>query len=270
MTVSRRVVCDVACSPSPGDRLEPVEARESREPGQPQRHHAHHHEREQAEEATRDPRKTAMPTIGKNSPTAPAGMMNRPSGPPSMSLSRRIGSSVPSAVVVSARATGTKACTKPAAASSAGDRDRDHGADQPAGHGQSSGPLPEDDRARARSRPAGTGTPSPTLATSSIESGSASPATSGPISTPADDQHHHLGDPEAGQERAHERRGGRDDGDDQQRLQAGLEVHRPPSQHDWTHADVSDHSAASPRARPRHHAATCTGPADRVELVTQS
>ena len=57
-----------------------------------------------------------MPTMGKNSPTAPAGMMNRPSGPSSMSLSRKIGNKVPSAVVVSASATGTKACTRPAAA----------------------------------------------------------------------------------------------------------------------------------------------------------
>ena len=66
----------------------------------------------------------AMPTMGKNSPTAPAGMISRPSGPPSMSLSRRIGSKVPSAVVVSASATGTKASTKPPTASSAGDRDQ--------------------------------------------------------------------------------------------------------------------------------------------------
>ena len=57
-----------------------------------------------------------MPTIGRNSPTAPAGMMYLPSEPSSMSLSRRIGSSVPSAVVVSAIATGTKAFTKPATA----------------------------------------------------------------------------------------------------------------------------------------------------------
>ena len=48
-----------------------------------------------------------MIRIGKSSPTAPAANTCRPKLPPSMSLSRRIGSSVPSAVVVSASPTGT-------------------------------------------------------------------------------------------------------------------------------------------------------------------
>ena len=52
-------------------------------------------------------RKTAMIRIGKSSPTAPAAYTYRPNRPPSMSLSRRMGSSVPSAVVVSASPTGT-------------------------------------------------------------------------------------------------------------------------------------------------------------------
>ena len=48
-----------------------------------------------------------MIRIGNSSPTAPADSTYRPNWPASMSLARRIGSSVPSAVVVSARATGT-------------------------------------------------------------------------------------------------------------------------------------------------------------------
>ena len=59
------------------------------------------------------PRKIAIPTTGRNSPTAPAARMFGPSVPPSMSFSRRIGSNVPSAVVVIPSATGTKASTKP-------------------------------------------------------------------------------------------------------------------------------------------------------------
>jgi hypothetical protein len=53
------------------------------------------------------PRNTAMIRIGNSSPTAPAANTLRPSLPPSIPLSRRIGSSVPSAVVVSASPTGT-------------------------------------------------------------------------------------------------------------------------------------------------------------------
>ena len=48
-----------------------------------------------------------MATIGNSSPTAPAANTYRPKSPPSMPLSCKIGSSVPSAVVVSASATGT-------------------------------------------------------------------------------------------------------------------------------------------------------------------
>ncbi len=61
-------------------------------------------------------RKTATATIGKNSPTAPAAMMNAPNRPSNIWLSRRIGNSVPSAVVVNPIAIGTKAWTKPTAA----------------------------------------------------------------------------------------------------------------------------------------------------------
>ena len=84
-----------------------------------------------------------MPTIGKNSPTAPAGMISGPNGPSSMLLSRRIGSNVPSAVVVSASATGTKASTKPPAASRPVTAIEATALIRPAGYGQSSGPLPE-------------------------------------------------------------------------------------------------------------------------------
>ena len=52
-------------------------------------------------------RKTAMIKMGKSSPTAPAANTYRPNWPPSMSLSRKMGSSVPRAVVVSASPTGT-------------------------------------------------------------------------------------------------------------------------------------------------------------------
>ena len=61
-------------------------------------------------------RKIATATIGRNSPTAPAAMMNAPKRPSSIRLSRRMGSKVPSAVVVRPIATGTNASTKPTAA----------------------------------------------------------------------------------------------------------------------------------------------------------
>ena len=61
------------------------------------------------------PRKMAIATTGRNSPTAPAARMYEPNRPRSMSLSRRVGNRVPSAVVVSPSATGTNARTSPAA-----------------------------------------------------------------------------------------------------------------------------------------------------------
>ena len=57
-----------------------------------------------------------MATMGRNSPTAPAAMMNPPNRPPNIWLSRRIGSRVPSAVVVRPIAIGTNAWMKPTAA----------------------------------------------------------------------------------------------------------------------------------------------------------
>ena len=124
-----------------------------------------------------------MPTIGRNSPTAPAGMMNRPSEPPSMSLSRRMGSRVPSAVVVSASATGTKACTSPAAASRPVTTIETRAlTSQPASARR---PDRSQKWSSSSSYPASRNkNPSPTLATSSIGPGAAHPATSGPISTP--------------------------------------------------------------------------------------
>lgn len=53
-----------------------------------------------------DPRKTAIATMGKNSPTALPASTQEPRDPWRMLLSRRIGRSVPSAVVVSPSATG--------------------------------------------------------------------------------------------------------------------------------------------------------------------
>ena len=54
-----------------------------------------------------------MAMIGSSSPTAPAAKMYRPNLPVNMCWSRRIGSRVPSAVVVNAIDTGTKARTTP-------------------------------------------------------------------------------------------------------------------------------------------------------------
>ena len=61
------------------------------------------------------PRNTATAMIGSSSPTAPAARTWEPSRPCSRWFSRRMGSSVPSAVVVSAMATGTNARTSPTA-----------------------------------------------------------------------------------------------------------------------------------------------------------
>ena len=88
-------------------------------------------------------RKIAMATMGKNSPTAPAAMMNAPNRPSSIWLSRRIGSSVPSAVVVRPIAIGTNAWTKPTAAKRAGNGDRDYRCHQPGLQREPSGPLAE-------------------------------------------------------------------------------------------------------------------------------
>ncbi len=66
--------------------------------------------------ATNSPRlvrKTEIATMGKSSPTAPAARTYRPNSPESMSLSCRMGSSVPSAVVVRASPIGTKSRTYP-------------------------------------------------------------------------------------------------------------------------------------------------------------
>ena len=57
-------------------------------------------------------RNSEIATIGNSSPTAPAARMYRPNRPWSISLSCRIGSSVPSAVVVRARPIGTKSRTR--------------------------------------------------------------------------------------------------------------------------------------------------------------
>ncbi len=84
-----------------------------------------------------------MPTMGKNSPTAPAGMMSRPSGPSSMSLSRRIGSKVPERSRGQRQRHRDEGVHEAADRQQAGDHDRDHGADQPTGYGQPPAPLPK-------------------------------------------------------------------------------------------------------------------------------
>ena len=87
-----------------------------------------------------------MATMGNSSPTAPAASTYRPNLPRSMSLSCRIGSKVPSAVVVSARPIGTKSCTKPNDASTRDGADGQQRADGPADHGHPAGSLPEQPR----------------------------------------------------------------------------------------------------------------------------
>jgi len=117
--VQRRVVCDVACSPS--ERIPWIFSLRTKRG-------TNVSSSATAPMTTRDSkprnapfalRKTATATMGRNSPTAPAAMMNPPNRPSSIRLSRRMGSSVPSAVVVKPIATGTNARTKPAAANAA-------------------------------------------------------------------------------------------------------------------------------------------------------
>ena len=55
----------------------------------------------------RSVRNSEMIRMGNSSPVAPAANTYWPNEPPSMSLSRKMGSSVPSAVVVSASPIGT-------------------------------------------------------------------------------------------------------------------------------------------------------------------
>ena len=88
-------------------------------------------------------RKTATATIGRNSPTAPAAMMNAPNRPSSIRLSRRMGRRVPSAVVVRPIATGTNAWTKPTAAKAPVTAIATTSCHQPGGQCEPSGPLTE-------------------------------------------------------------------------------------------------------------------------------
>jgi hypothetical protein len=64
-----------------------------------------------AANSSRPVRKSEMARIGSSSPTAPAASTYRPNFPASMSLSCRIGSKVPRAVVVRASPMGTKSRT---------------------------------------------------------------------------------------------------------------------------------------------------------------
>jgi hypothetical protein len=137
--------------------------------------------------ATNSPRRVStseMATIGKSSPTAPAASTYRPNSPDSILLSCRMGSSVPSAVVVRARAIGTKSRTKPRAPRTA---------TAPTAMTALNAQPPMASRpARSRSRrgsssyPASKNrNPSPTLASSLMLPVSARPRTCGPIRTPA-------------------------------------------------------------------------------------
>ena len=89
-----------------------------------------------------------MATMGKSSPTAPAASTYRPNWPESMSLSCRMGSSVPSAVVVSASPIGTKSRTKPIAPRIVDGAYGDEGAERPAADGQAAGPFAEQPRVK--------------------------------------------------------------------------------------------------------------------------
>ena len=90
--------------------------------------------------------------IGKSSPTAPAANTNRPNLPASMPRSRRIGSNVPSAVVVNPMSDGEGCVDEPHGGESADDQHRDRRADQPGDHGLLSGPLPQQRRIQLVSR----------------------------------------------------------------------------------------------------------------------
>ena len=117
--VQRRVVCDVPCSPSETMRRIFV-CRTSR--GMKVSSSASAPMMTSDTRPRKAPlalRKIATATIGRNSPTAPEAMMNAPNRPSSIRLSRRIGSRVPSAVVVRPIAIGTNALTRPAAAKAA-------------------------------------------------------------------------------------------------------------------------------------------------------
>ena len=109
------MVCDVACSPSATIPWI-LSADQPRDEGEQQRDPAMTTREIKPRNAPLALRKIAMATMGKNSPTAPAAMMYAPNRPSSIWLSRRIGNSVPSAVVVRPIAIGTKAWTKPTAA----------------------------------------------------------------------------------------------------------------------------------------------------------
>ena len=114
--VQRREVCDVSCSPA--DKIPLIfSLRTSRGTNvNSSATPAIMTSESRPNKAPLALRKTATATMGRNSPTAPAAMINAPKRPPSIRLSRRIGSKVPSAVVVRPIAIGTNASTKPTAA----------------------------------------------------------------------------------------------------------------------------------------------------------
>ena len=82
-----------------------------------------------------------MAKMGRNSPTAPAAMMNPPKRPSSIRLSRKMGSRVPSAVVVRPIAIGTNARTNPTAAKAPVTAIATSCCHQPGGQCEPPGPL---------------------------------------------------------------------------------------------------------------------------------
>ncbi len=166
-----------------------------------------------------------MPTIGRNSPTAPAGRMYLPNRPPSMSWSRRIGSSAPKAVVVSPRATGHEGVDEPGVRQEAGDRDREHGGDEPADDREMADPLPEQLEVelvageQEQEAEADVGDQLEARRVGQVED-------LRPDDDAADDEHHDLRQPDAVEQGRDEGSHRRDDGDHEQADQPGPDVHR--------------------------------------------
>ena len=163
-----------------------------------------------------------MATMGKNSPTAPAAMMNPPKRPSSIWLSRRIGSSVPSAVVVRPIAIGTNAWTKPTAAKApvtpsavAIVTSQDFSASRPARSRNTS--------SSARSPPAGRGTRGQRRRPVRCCRGRPTPRPPVRSRSPQDEDHHLRHTP--GQEAGQDRRQRREQTDNGEAHQALLKAH---------------------------------------------